>query len=267
MTEQQLEVEMASRTIAARALISADRRHRDYSGSEYVEYCKQIRHGLQNIGDRKDQRIKDLVSFFEKKFVEEMEVLARISSRVFANELDSIRVEYVRNDPPDGIIAPSHGESIFIECTSARDSRWETFALENQTPGRIISLSGFEGSDIVGSRNRGYALKGMNLDNPSMAEYLCEADEDVTTIDRHRRHIVDKLEKKLDNEWPARRNWLSIYVNEFMIVGGSYRVMEPTLSALVEAYRDKLRSKHIEALIFISNQIDESGWFSFHHIE
>ncbi|MBA4026773.1 MAG: hypothetical protein C0473_00885 [Cyanobacteria bacterium DS3.002] len=259
-----MEAEMSLRIAAARELIALKRRHGKYTGTQYINYCNQIRDLTQQLGERRVQ-IKDVVSFFEKKFVEEMEVLARICSRVFASELEQIQVEYVRNDPPDGIITLPNQEQIFIECTSAKDSRWEAFVLEQlRLHGRIVSLSGFDGTDILGSRNTGYTVKGLKVDDPETAEYLCEADEEIETIERHRRHIIEKLEKKLSVEWQRRRNWLSIYVNEYVIVGGSYITMEPTLSELFEKYREKLRSKNIEALIFISNKTSETGWFSIY---
>lgn len=259
-----MEVGTSLRLDAARALISDSRRHAAYTAREYIAYCAEIRYLTEELGPRRDE-IKDVVAFFEKKFVEEMEVLGRICSRFFASELDEVSVQYVRNDPPDGIIRLPNGDQIFIECTSAKDSRWENFVFEQmRLHGRIISLSGFEGSDISGNRVAGYTVNGIKVDDPDVVEYLCEADEDITMVERHRRHIIDKLEKKLSKDWPSRRNWLSVYVNEFAMIGGSYQIMEPTLSKLFELYRQRLRSKHIESLLFISNKIGEDGWISMY---
>lgn len=259
-----MEVGTSLRLDAARNLISDTRRHAVYAAREYIAYCAEIRNLTEELGLRRDE-LKDVVAFFEKKFVEEMEVLGRICSRFFASELDEVRVQYIRNDPPDGIITLPNGDQVFIECTSAKDSRWENFVFEQmRLHGRVISLSGFEGSDISGNRVAGYTVNGIKVNDPDVLEYLCEADEEITMVERHRRHIIDKLDKKLNKDWTARRNWLSVYVNEFAMIGGSYRIMEPTLLELLELYRERLRSKHIEALLFISNKIDENGWISMY---
>jgi hypothetical protein len=259
-----MEAGQTARLNEARELISESRRHAVYTAREYLAYCAEIR-SLTGELDQQRHEILDVVAFFEKKFVEEMEVLGRICSRFFASELDKILVQYVRNDPPDGVISLPDGEQIFIECTLAKDSRWENFVFEQmRLHGRIISLSGFEGSDISGNRVAGYTVNGMNIDDPDVAEYLCEADEGTTVVERHRRHIVDKLDKKLEKDWPSRRNWLSVYVNEFVMIGGCYKIMEPTLSELFELYRQRLRSKHIESLVFISNKIGDDGWISMY---
>lgn len=154
---------------------------------------------------------------------------------------------------------------MFIECTSSKDSRWESFALEQQRlHRRIVSISGCEGSDISGNRNKGYRVRGLPVENPESEEYLIEVDDQITTIERQRRHIADKLAKKSSKDCPPGRNWLSVVVNQYAIIGESYKIMEPTFVELFEAHRDELRRKHIEALIFIGNKIDETGWFSFY---
>lgn len=196
-----------------------------------------------------------------------MEVLARISVQQFGHDANEVMVQYVQHDPPDGIITLTDRTPMFIECTSARDSRWENFVLDQMRKHRrIISLSGYEGGDISGSRARGYKVKGMDITDEEVADYLVEADEQGEAIERHRKQIIEKIENKLGKEWLQRCNWLAVYVNEFVIPGGSYRCMAALLNEICSTYRNRLQSKHIEALLFVSNRIDDAGWYSFHEM-
>jgi hypothetical protein len=243
-------------------LIAPDRRYREYPARDYIDYCARIRESSHCLPEAFDD--KALLTFLQKTFAEEMEVLARICKHQFQGSYDGVTVQSIENDPPDGIITLANGEKIFVECTSSVDRRLENFILEYQRKtGTPISLTGFEGADIEGNRLAGYTLKGMDVDNPDMAEFLVEADEDVDIINRQRKQIAEKIEKKLEKSWQPRTNWLAIFVNQTLTIGG-YIFMEPTLNELCSKYKVRLLEKNISALYFVGNGSGEDAWISFH---
>lgn len=254
---------MTQTQVNLRDLVSVERRHKEYTLQDYIGYCKQIRTAIMSLPEEFDDR--QMINFFEKDFVEEMEVLARICKHQFHGDDSGIKVQYMREDPPDGTITLASGKKIHVECTSAVDRRWENFVLEQwRKHGKLFSLSGFDGKDVQGNRKAGYSVNGMDINDPQMEEYSVEAEEDCDTMSKHRRHIVDKIEKKLHKAWEDRTNWLCVVVNEFMMPGGSYACMEPVLNEIVMEYSDRLRESHIAAVYFVSNNSEDRGWMSFH---
>jgi hypothetical protein len=245
-----------------RELIAPDRRFAVYQLHDYIRYCGNIRDAISRLSRRCEA--DDVITFFEKKFVEEMEVVAKICKHRLGEWAETSTVQYMRNDPPDGIITLANREQVFVECTSARDSRWEAFVLEQMREhGRIVSLTGYEGSDLGGSRASGYTLNGVDIDDPDIQEYLVEADDDATVISRHRTQIVERIERKLTKDWKRRTNWLSIFVNEHLMPGG-YTCMRPVLTEICIQYRQRLKENHIQGLYFVSNRCDDGAWISFH---
>lgn len=247
------------------ALISAERLYTQYSFAEYIAYCESIRCLFESWGVDRASADPLTVRFFEKKFIEEMEVLAKICKHQDKQGAVIATVQYMRDDPPDGILTMQSGDQIFVECTSARDSRWENFALEQREKhGKIFSLSGYEGADLSGSRASGYLLEEMKIADMGQEPYFVKADEQQDVIARHRNHIACAIVKKLAKTWHPGTNWLSIFVNEFVMPGGNYGCMQSTLNDLCQQFKERLRAKHIKALYFVSNRGDDEAWISFH---
>lgn len=246
-------------------LISDESIHKEYSVKDYVSLCTEIR---QLILAPKNTNIEDTAkTFFEKQFVEEMEPLSVICHHFFSESNGSMKVQYTGggaqpDNEPDGKIIFVHDfrKEICLEFTTAADRRWLNFAIEQTRNGKITSLTGHTSADITGNRLKGY----QDIVNP------VEAESEEQAVENQRRRIAAAIERKLQNRWINRPNWLCVVIDD--ITHWNNRIQEamnPIFSDMQATYRDQLNSKYIEALCFLGYGGIEcgKGWLSLHQDE
>jgi hypothetical protein len=239
-----------SRLQQLRELLVEDKKFSLYSFDEYLRYCATIRTCFESEDDADSIALStEFKDFFEQKFVQEMEPLAKIADLFGREQQPVARVQFVKSDPPDGRIILADGREIGIECMSARNDRLIKFALEQTRQGTITSTSGHTVDDIHGSKHRGYSIAGYAVE----AEELCEKHQ--KTIDL----LCDRMLSKI----PKLRNaqWLSVFIDEFELPD-FYQARLLLLQSVVPKFNDQLVEKGITDLFFVGNK----GWLTRHQL-
>ncbi len=238
-------------------LLEKVNRHKEYSIDEYADYCADIRSRIWKQSEGEQYR-----DFFEKKFVEEMEPLSKITKHFFDSSRDQIKVQFVEHDPPDGRIFLSENKQIIdVEFTTARDMRLERYCLEQNRLGNPTSTSGHTSADISGSKNRGYSLQGYPVEADSLEEF----------VEKLKNQTEVAIERKLLKSWNGQTNWLCITIPDYSVPVGSSDVegwtlfktqFSQALSQILVRFAEDLTSKRI-TMVWIVGFAD---WISAHPI-
>lgn len=227
-------------------LLVDEKLYAKYSLGEYIDYCQRIRRSIW--GQR--TIAKPVKDFFEKQFVEEMEPLFKIAQHVFDPADGRICIQYMQSDPPDGQIFDESGSPIWVECTSARDTRLDKFCIEETKQGRLTSFSGHTSADIGGSMHKGHTLAGERVE----AEFVEDAAQNI------RAAMCDRIEKKLSKPWLGQRNWLSVFFNDYAMPESSTDLLNITTQQVFDHYRERLVESRIGILWFVG----ADSWLSQH---
>lgn len=237
-----------SRLDLLQRLIVEDKRFALYSLDEYRDYCASIGACVRIEHGESSSPPTALIDFFEQKFVQEMEPLAKIAD-LFCRDQPGVKVQFVKNDPPDGRIVFADGHEIGVECMSARNDRLIKFALEQARRGIFTSTSGHTVDDIQGSKHRGYSMAGYAIES----EELCEKHQKAIDL------ICDRLRAKM----PKIRNaqWLSIFIDEFELPD-LYQAKLLLLQSVVSEFNEQLVERGLTDVFFVGNK----DWLTRHKL-
>ncbi|MBX3072873.1 hypothetical protein KF728_12800 [Candidatus Obscuribacterales bacterium] len=214
------------------SLVSKDKRFATYTISEYVEYCDLVRESLGATA--KNCRADN--DFFRRKFVDEMEILAKVCVHSFGRDRMDVWVRYLDAPLADGeIVFPDESRNFFVEITSTKDHRLIDYAVEQMKQGRLISISGHTGDDVPRLRN-------------GVCDDDVEAEEDTVSYSKQRSVIERRIGKKLNKTWQDRDNWLCIVIDDLTHWD---ELSLQSLSQISEEFRERLRTQYISKLWFV----------------
>jgi len=227
------------------ALMSDERMHKPYPIQEYITYCGTIRQSIWN----NDNPPEKAVTFFENRFVLEMEPIAMICKQLLdEGVLDgTAMVQCLRpgvEDPPDAKVMTTE-KTVQIEVTTSIDRYLDKVAIKLSKQGRPVSTTGHTSSDVSGSERSGYTINGYDVEVEAVDKIIA----------KQKARIAEAIAKKLDKAWSQHGDYnvLCVFVGDNSIPEAECAEFLSMLKNVFAEFRTRLRESNFHRVFMFGN--------------